>query len=64
MRREYFYFIVLFGVQAGGVPAAADIFGSGPNRFEMEFVSIGQPGNPPGATGCASALCARFCGRR
>lgn len=28
---------------------AADMFGSGANSFEIEFVTIGQPGNPPDA---------------
>jgi hypothetical protein len=27
----------------------ADFFGSGGNSFEVEFVTIGQPGNPPDA---------------
>jgi hypothetical protein len=30
-------------------PANADTFGSGANTFEIEFVPIGQPGNPPDA---------------
>ena len=30
--------------------AAADTFGSGPNSFEIEFVAIGNPGNPPDTT--------------
>jgi hypothetical protein len=30
-----------------GERASADIFGSGANSFEIEFVTIGQPGNPP-----------------
>jgi hypothetical protein len=30
-------------------PAHADIFGSGANSFEIEFVTIGNPGNPPDA---------------
>jgi hypothetical protein len=30
-------------------PAWCDIFGSGANTFEIEFVPIGSPGNPPDA---------------
>lgn len=34
------------------VPSAqADTFGSGPNTFDIEFVRIGNPGNPDDATG-------------
>ncbi|NOZ41475.1 MAG: SUMF1/EgtB/PvdO family nonheme iron enzyme, partial [Planctomycetes bacterium] len=33
------------------VPANADIFGSGPNTFEIEFVTIGDPGNAADTTG-------------
>ena len=29
----------------------ADTFGSGTNSFEIEFVTIGQPENPPDTTG-------------
>jgi hypothetical protein len=29
--------------------AAADVFGSGPNAFQIDFVMIGNPGNPPDA---------------
>ena len=31
--------------------AAADMFGIGANSFEIEFVTVGQPGNPPDLTG-------------
>jgi formylglycine-generating enzyme required for sulfatase activity len=31
--------------------AAADTFGSGPNQFDIEFVTIGNPGNPADTTG-------------
>jgi formylglycine-generating enzyme len=31
-------------------PARADIFGSGANSFQIEFVTIGNPGNPPDTT--------------
>ena len=34
-----------------GVGAAADAFGSGANEFEIEFVTIGNPGNAPDVTG-------------
>ena len=29
----------------------ADVFGSGTNSFDIEFVTIGSPGNPPDTTG-------------
>jgi sulfatase modifying factor 1 len=29
----------------------ADTFGSGPNSFQIDFVTIGDPGNPPDTTG-------------
>jgi len=32
-------------------PAQADTFGSGANTFDIEFVSIGDPGNPADTTG-------------
>jgi hypothetical protein len=46
----------LFFVAVGPVrpfisPAVADVFGSGANSFEIEFVTIGNPGNPPDTTG-------------
>ena len=33
------------------LPARGDVFGSGANSFEIEFVTIGNPGNPPDITG-------------
>ena len=49
-------FFALVGVVAlGSGPfassTAADMFGSGANSFEIEFVTIGQPGNPADTTG-------------
>jgi hypothetical protein len=48
-------FLVGVGVISAGLalatPAAADTFGSGANSFEIEFVTIGQPGNPGTPTG-------------
>ena len=31
--------------------AHGDVFGSGANSFEIEFVTVGNPGNPPDTTG-------------
>lgn len=45
--------LVAFALIAGGLihrSALADTFGSGANTFEIEFVAIGQPGNPPDTT--------------
>jgi hypothetical protein len=51
MRRSAFL-IALF-VFVNGTPfvsaAVGDTFGSGANSFEIEFVTIGDPGNPPDA---------------
>jgi len=44
------FWLVFLGVVVVGVvaPAAyADVFGSGENAFEIEFVTIGDPGNAP-----------------
>src|SRR6185503_11921220 len=39
--------IMLIGVLALiGMPAKADTFGTGANAFTIDFVSIGNPGNP------------------
>ena len=35
---------------AGANPAASDTFGSGPNSFDIEFVTIGNPDNPADTT--------------
>ena len=32
--------------------AAADSFGSGDNAFDIDFVTIGDPGNPDGVSPC------------
>ncbi len=34
--------------------SSADVFGSGANSFSIEFVTIGNPGNPPDTTGSPS----------
>ena len=34
-----------------GTLARADIFGNGSNQFEIEFVTIGNPGNEPDISG-------------
>lgn len=39
--------LILLGTQAFPDNASADTFGSGANSFEIEFVTIGNPGNPP-----------------
>src|SRR3990172_6411889 len=41
--------VVVLGVYALVSSAAADVFGSGENEFEIKFVHIGSPGNPPDA---------------
>ena len=53
MRRIAFLtgvFLLVVCVPVFVVPAVADVFGSGENLFEIEFVRIGQPGNPPDTT--------------
>ena len=42
--------LVVIGCQASFTSAVADVFGSGDNAFAIEFVSIGDPGNPPDTT--------------
>ena len=48
MRRE-FCLVALFviGVSSFARSASADVFGNGADSFEIKFVTIGQPGNPP-----------------
>lgn len=48
-----FFFLILLGLstEAFVVPAAGDTFGSGPNSYQIDFVTIGSPGNPPDTTG-------------
>jgi formylglycine-generating enzyme required for sulfatase activity len=52
MRRvDYLVSILVVVVgQAFACSGAADTFGSGANAFEIEFVTIGNPGNPPDTT--------------
>ena len=42
--------LLLMSVTAANV-ARADVFGSGANAFDIEFVTIGNPGNPADTTG-------------
>ena len=44
---------ILFALAAvlAATPAAADVFGGGDNAFEIEFVTIGAPGNAADTTG-------------
>ena len=43
--------VAAFSCFFGCTNAFADVFGSGTNEFEIEFVTIGNPGNPPDLTG-------------
>jgi formylglycine-generating enzyme len=45
-RWTLFLFLVVFGANS----SRADTFGSGPDTFEIEFVTVGHPGNPPDTT--------------
>ncbi|MCA9237346.1 MAG: SUMF1/EgtB/PvdO family nonheme iron enzyme [Planctomycetales bacterium] len=45
-----FAFMLLVAVAAANV-VRADVFGSGADTFEIEFVTIGDPGNPADTTG-------------
>jgi hypothetical protein len=51
MRRVFCWVVlcVVLVFAASISPAAADFFGSGANTFEIEFVPIRDPGNPPDA---------------
>jgi len=42
-----FFLLVVVGCYALTATAHADVFGSGANAFEIEFVLIGDPGNAP-----------------
>lgn len=42
-----FFLAVVWGPFGQVLDAKADSFGSGANSFEIEFVTIGSPGNPP-----------------
>jgi hypothetical protein len=44
-------FVALFLCLTSAHRAGADIFGSGANTFDIEFVKIGNPGNPADTTG-------------
>lgn len=51
MRRAiYLYCVSTFVGHAFVSSVVADTFGSGANSFEIEFVTIGNPGNPPDTT--------------
>jgi hypothetical protein len=43
------FFVAAFPVRPFVSPAVADFFGGGANSFEIEFVTIGNAGNPPDA---------------
>ena len=43
--------LLIVCVQAIGQCSYADTFGSGANSFDIDFVTIGNPGNPPDTTG-------------
>jgi formylglycine-generating enzyme len=43
--------LIVPGLHALVSAAVADVFGSGSNEFEMEFVTIGKPGNPADTAG-------------
>jgi hypothetical protein len=53
MRRLAYWLIGVLMLNGGlfGKSAAGDVFGSGTSIFEIEFVTIGQPGNPADTTG-------------
>ncbi|MFM8253022.1 MAG: formylglycine-generating enzyme family protein [Planctomycetota bacterium] len=55
MRRSLFHFVAAVSMAAAGmvsaVQAAVVSFGSGGNTFNMEFVTIGNPGNVADTTG-------------
>ena len=42
--------LILFAATLHSV-ASADTFGTGPQQFDIEFVTIGNPGNAPDTTG-------------
>ncbi len=46
---RFFVVVLLLNVLTGDV--AADTFGSGEHAFEIEFVTVGDPGNPADTTG-------------
>ena len=53
MRRILFHFVAAVSMAAAGMVSAVQAgtitFGSGANQFNMEFVTIGNPGNEPDA---------------
>ncbi len=53
MKRSSSFFLLAFSLSAlvFGSPSMADTFGSGTNSFQIDFVTIGNPGNPPDTTG-------------
>lgn len=48
MNRFCWSWAILIGLVSGG-DTFADTFGNGTNSFSIDFVSIGNPGNPPDA---------------
>ncbi len=49
-----FFLLVVLGCSAFMASARADVFGRGANTFEIEFVTIGDPGNAADTTGSPS----------
>src|ERR687887_287515 len=49
MKRNRVRVLLILAVCAMGAPARADNFGSGANSFDIDFVTVGNPGNPPDA---------------
>jgi formylglycine-generating enzyme len=49
--RGLLFFAGLLAAQSVCFPAHADSFGSGVNQFEIDFVTIGSPGNPEDFSG-------------
>jgi hypothetical protein len=43
--------VLLLTFSSVPTPTFADTFGTGDNSFDIEFVTIGDPGNPPDTTG-------------
>jgi len=60
LRRRLFHFIAAVSMAAASmvstVQAAVVSFGSGGNQFNMEFVTIGNPGNTPDTTGAPNLV--------
>src|SRR4051794_26521177 len=53
MSRLLYWTAALAVFLCGGI-SRAETFGSGANSFDIDFVTIGNPGNPPDASGLGS----------